>query len=104
MLEAFAHGVPVIASRTGGIPEFIEDGRTGFLVDPGDAAALATHIQRLAANRASIEAMREACRARAARLTWARTVGELVEVYKAALGRPDHRASLPGAFTENRRG
>jgi glycosyltransferase involved in cell wall biosynthesis len=104
ILEAFAHGVPVIASRTGGIPEFIEDGRTGFLVEPGDAAALATQILRLAANRDSIEAMREACRARAARLTWARTVGELVEVYKAALGRPDHRASLPGAFTENRRG
>lgn len=104
MLEAFAHGVPVIASRTGGIPEFIEEGRTGLLVEPGDAAALATHINRLAAHRASIEAMREACRAYAARLTWARTVGELVEVYKVALGRPDHRASLPGAFTENRRG
>lgn len=104
MLEAFAHGVPVIASRTGGVPEFIEDGRTGFLVNPGDAAALATHIGRLAANRDVIETMRDACRASAARFTWARTVGELVEVYKAALGRSDHRASLPGAFTENRRG
>ena len=104
MLEAFAHGVPVIASRTGGIPEFIEDGRTGLLVEPGDAAALATQMRRLAANRDVIEAMRGACRACAARLTWARTVGELVEVYKVALGRPDHRASLPGAFTEKRRG
>ena len=104
MLEAFAHGVPVIASRTGGIPEFIEDGRTGLLVEPGDAAALATQMGRLAANRDVIEAMRGACRACAARLTWGRTVGELVEVYKVALGRPDHRASLPGAFTEKRRG
>ena len=104
MLEAFAHGVPVIASRTGGIPEFIEDGRTGLLVEPGDAAALATQMRRLAANRDVIEAMRGACRACAARLTWGRTVGELVEVYKVALGRPDHRASLPGTFTEKRRG
>ena len=104
MLEAFAHGVPVIASRVGGIPEFLEEGRTGLLVQPGDAAALATHVERLAGDRAPIETMREACRQRAARLTWARTVGELVEVYKAALGRPDHRASLPGAFTQNRRG
>jgi glycosyltransferase involved in cell wall biosynthesis len=104
MLEAFAHGVPVIASRTGGIPEFIEDGRTGLLVEPGDAAALATQMRRLAANRDVIEAMRGACRACAARLTWGRTVGELVEVYKVALARPDHRASLPGAFTEKRRG
>jgi glycosyltransferase involved in cell wall biosynthesis len=104
MLEAFAHGVPVIASRTGGIPEFIEDGRTGFLVKPGDAVALATHIDRLAGDRAPIEAMREACRASAARLTWARTIGELVEVYKAAVGRLENRAPLPGALTENRRG
>lgn len=104
MLEAFAHGVPVIASRTGGIPEFIEDGRTGFLVKPGDAVALATHIDRLAGDRAPIEAMREACRASAARLTWARTIGELVEVYKAAVGRLDNRAPLPGALTEDRRG
>lgn len=103
-LEAFAHGVPVIASRTGGVPEFVEDGQTGLLVEPGDAAALATQMRRLSINRDVIEGMREACRARAARLTWARTVGELVEVYKAALGRSDHRASLPGAFTENRRG
>ncbi len=103
MLEAFAHGVPVVASRTGGIPEFIEEGRTGLLVEPGDAAALATHIQRLAGHRASIEAMRDACRARARDLTWERTVGELVEVYKTALGRPDKRVSLPGAFTKNRR-
>jgi glycosyltransferase involved in cell wall biosynthesis len=103
MLEAFAHGVPVIASRTGGIPEFIEDGLTGFLVEPGDATALATQIVRLAADRDSIEAMREACRARAARFTWARTVGELVEVYKIALGRSDHRVSLPGALTEKGR-
>ena len=103
MLEAFAHGVPVIASRTGGIPEFIEEGRTGFLVTPGDAVALATHIDRLAGDRAPIVAMREACRAGAARLTWARTVGELVEVYKAAVGRRENRAPLPRALTENRR-
>jgi glycosyltransferase involved in cell wall biosynthesis len=104
MLEAFAHGVPVIASRTGGIPEFIEEGRTGFLVKPGDAVALATHIDRLAGDRAPIEAMREACRASAARLTWARTIGELVEVYKVAVGRLENRAPLTGALTDNRKG
>jgi hypothetical protein len=40
----------------------------------------------------------------AARLTWARTVGELVEVYKVAVGRLETRAPLAGAFTENRKG
>jgi glycosyltransferase involved in cell wall biosynthesis len=39
ILEAFAAGVPVIAFRAGGIPEIVEDGRTGFLCD--DAAGMA---------------------------------------------------------------
>jgi glycosyltransferase involved in cell wall biosynthesis len=104
MLEAFAHGVPVIASRTGGVPEFVEEGQTGVLVEPGDGAAFATHIRRWAVDRRSLEPLREACRASAARFTWARTVGEMVEVYKAALGRRNHAVLLRGAFTQNRRG
>jgi glycosyltransferase involved in cell wall biosynthesis len=83
MMEAFASGLPVIASRTGGIPEFVEEGRTGVLVEPGNAAALAAQIERWAEDRDSIEAMREACRSYAARFTWARTIGQLLEVYRA---------------------
>lgn len=38
--EAAAHGLPVIASRIGGIPEFVQEGETGWLVPPGDVDAL----------------------------------------------------------------
>jgi glycosyltransferase involved in cell wall biosynthesis len=48
LLEAAALGVPVVASAVGGIPELVEDGRTGLLVPPGDAPALATALSRLA--------------------------------------------------------
>lgn len=47
MLEAMAVGVPVIAARTGGIPEVIEHGRTGLLFPPDDVEALAAHLQAL---------------------------------------------------------
>lgn len=40
IVEAFAHGVPVLASRIGSLAELIEDGRTGVLVNPGDPADL----------------------------------------------------------------
>ena len=42
--EAMASGVAVVASRVGGIPELVQDGVTGLLVDPDDPAALAQAI------------------------------------------------------------
>jgi len=47
LMEAMAVGLPVVSARTAGIPELINDGITGFLAKPGDAADLATVIGRL---------------------------------------------------------
>lgn len=47
ILEAMALSRPVVATDVGGIPEMIEDGRTGLLVPPRDARALADSISRL---------------------------------------------------------
>lgn len=57
ILEAFSAGKPVIASRTGGIPELIEDSVDGLLFEPGDAQGLAACIRRLVINPALTEAM-----------------------------------------------
>lgn len=45
ILEAMAHGKPVIASRIGGIPELVRDGETGILVEPKDVVQFATRIR-----------------------------------------------------------
>jgi glycosyltransferase involved in cell wall biosynthesis len=47
ILEAMAMGVPVVSTRHSGIPEAVQDGRTGLLVPPGDAEQLAGAIARL---------------------------------------------------------
>jgi glycosyltransferase involved in cell wall biosynthesis len=49
VLEAMARRVPVVASAIGGLPEQVEDGVTGYLAPPGDAAGLAEALRRLAA-------------------------------------------------------
>jgi len=62
LLQAFAAGVPAVASDIGGIPEVIADGETGILVKPDDPAALASAIEAVLGNPAAA-----ATRARAAR-------------------------------------
>ena len=50
-LEGMAEGRAVVASRMGGIQELVRDGQTGWLVEPGSAAALADSIERVLADR-----------------------------------------------------
>lgn len=50
LLEALAAGVPVVTTPVAGIPEAIEDGRTGLLTPPDDAAGLAARIENLLNN------------------------------------------------------
>jgi phosphatidylinositol alpha-1,6-mannosyltransferase len=49
-LEASACGLPVVATRTGGVAEAVQDGRTGLLIPPDDPIALATAVTTLLQN------------------------------------------------------
>ncbi len=64
-IEAMACGLPVIASRVGGIPEVVADESTGLLVPPANSAALAAAITRLASDPALRRRLGTAGRARA---------------------------------------
>ena len=64
-LEAMSCGVPVIASRVGGVPEVVIDGETGLLAPVGDIAAMAAHVVRLLADAPLRARLGQAARQRA---------------------------------------
>jgi glycosyltransferase involved in cell wall biosynthesis len=68
VIEAMAAGLPVVATRVGGVVETVEDGKTGFLVPPADSHALAEAISALVQDRALRERLGAAGRERALEL------------------------------------
>jgi glycosyltransferase involved in cell wall biosynthesis len=68
VLEAMASGAAIVASATGGNPELIEDGSSGTLTTPGDAAAVAAAMLRYATDAQYRRAHGQAARARAEEL------------------------------------
>lgn len=82
VLEAQARARPVVASRIGGIPEMIEDGRTGLLVPPGDAEALAVAIRRLLDRPQEAAAMGKLARQNVEKIhDPAQHAAQLIEIY-----------------------
>jgi glycosyltransferase involved in cell wall biosynthesis len=89
LMEAMALGVPVVSTPVSGIPELVEDGKTGFLVPPGDAQALANALDRIADDRASAETVARRGQDRVmAEFTISRSVDRLLGVWRL-----DHRAA-----------
>ena len=64
-LLAMAHGVPVIATRVGGLPEVVDEGKTGWLIAPESPQALADAIAEAASDRARLKQLGSAARLRA---------------------------------------
>ena len=87
-LEAAERGRAVIASAVGGLPEIVDDGRTGTLVPPGDTAAIAAAIVDLASQPERTAAMGRAARERALReFSLERCADQIDEHYRSALAR-----------------
>jgi glycosyltransferase involved in cell wall biosynthesis len=85
-LEAMAHGLPVVATRAGGIPDKVRDGETGRLVEPGDVTALAEAIAELAGDAARARALGGRGRERAlAEFSWPGLAARTVALYEELL-------------------
>jgi glycosyltransferase involved in cell wall biosynthesis len=76
--EALAHGVPVVASETGGLAGIVEPEQTGWLVAPGDARALVGAIEEAASDPQRLKEMSARARERSTRFS-ARRTAELTE-------------------------
>jgi glycogen(starch) synthase len=86
-LEAWAYGVPVIGCRAGGVPDVIDDGADGLLVEYGDVAGLAATVEALLADGDRSRAMGERGQAKVeAQYTWDRIYGGLLGVYRDLVG------------------
>ena len=88
VMEAMAKGVPVVATRVGGVPDLVRDGVTGFLVEPGDVPALAARIRELMGDAALWTKMSNASLEEIRRYEWP----SIIEQLEAQLS-----ACLPGA-------
>ncbi|HEX9444992.1 MAG TPA: glycosyltransferase family 4 protein [Candidatus Binatia bacterium] len=85
VLEAYSYGVPVIASRRGGIPEQVGDGRTGFLFDPDDPSALGEIVERVLKDRSLAGGLGQNALRHARENTSERMVHAYLDVYRAVL-------------------
>ena len=84
LLEAFASGIPAIATRGGAQEEIVEHGRTGLLVPPGDPEELAEAVMSLSGSSELVTEMGAAARVRAEEMSWDVCVDRLEEVLTQA--------------------
>ncbi|MCP3975158.1 MAG: glycosyltransferase [bacterium] len=87
--EAQACGLPVVASRIGGIPFVVEDGRSGILVGVGDEPAFAAALDHLLSDAETHAAMSEGALNKSVEFSWKGTADRLLELYDGISGQGD---------------
>jgi glycosyltransferase involved in cell wall biosynthesis len=82
LLEAMAAGCPVIAARSGGIPDIVTDGQNGYLFDPQDPQGSIVATQKLFGDPEAYLNLRKNARAEAERWSWASATQQLQRYYR----------------------
>ena len=82
LLEAMAAGCPVVAARSGGIPDIVEDGVNGYLFDPTDDWGAIAATQHLLSSQEERETLRRNARQEAERWSWSAATRQLQSYYR----------------------
>ena len=97
IVEAFACGVPTLATRLGGMREMIDDGNNGLLVAPADPADLAAKLRWAFDHETELTAIGRAARAEyEAHDTAATNCARLIEIYRQAIEQSDAASESRG--------
>ncbi|MCS6860268.1 MAG: glycosyltransferase family 4 protein [Abditibacteriales bacterium] len=89
LIEAMASGVPVVATRVGGVPDIVRDGETGIVVEPNDADALTAAVRGLLRDAAQREKLGAAGRPFVReRFDQGRLLADVTRLYDELLARP----------------
>jgi D-inositol-3-phosphate glycosyltransferase len=93
-LEAQACGLPVVGAHVGGLPDFVKDGRTGFLIGGRDPRVFADRLGELLADEDLRAAFGREARAESASFSWKKTAEAFLELYECLV-----REQFPEACT-----
>ncbi len=85
-LEALAHGLPVVATRVGALPELVSEGETGYLVEVGDVDALTSRLTALLDDPEACRRFGLAARRIGASYTWAGTAQTMLRHIERVVG------------------
>lgn len=103
-IEAMARGAAIVASRVGGIPEYVEDGKTGLLFESENSEDLARKVIELAANEALAQRMRDAAPEHARKLCSPEIVAkQSVELYTETIAKHSEKRSQKKGYSKQQR-
>jgi glycosyltransferase involved in cell wall biosynthesis len=92
VIEAMAAGLPVVAADVGAASDYVRQGRSGYLVPPGNVDAFVAACDRvLALGSAELQALRREAAAAVSDVTWPRVAAATVSAYRAALAQVRHQ-------------
>jgi glycosyltransferase involved in cell wall biosynthesis len=90
VLEGMAAGVPVLASKVGGVPDLIDSGKTGLFCDPDRPESFREGVEKILANRQWIQQLAASAKAVALQRFHPQVIArQHIEIYRQVLGRPE---------------